>query len=443
MNILSGYRSLMKKIHDMPNRRFMRIGLPIAIATTLTASILMYNRLMTPDASASKPKVQSIKPIIGEDTSGYFSPFPGELLQENSSVEPSSESPGNYRISQKDAKRLDRFIIRIIKQVETRHNVVGSSYRHSQESNLDSDLIPETRNIPENSLEGKIFRAMSFDRQIGSVALKNGLPKSMIYGLGIRESGFDQKAVNPDGGVGVLQLMVPTALEMGIKNVFGNVFEVGPDYAHGSLMKGLVIRCGNDLKLLVKYDDRFDLVKSLEAGAAYLRKMKDRAMQLYPNRSDFEYNNMALLAYNMGPSVLENPKLALNALSIRHVWMARYYQWHSLKALRDNNLSYDHEELATLDGIFGLNYSMRKKRGNEVIDEYTVVVNPGDTPLSIAAGFNALMKHKKLYFRVSPENIELSSSSFAPGVKAYIPAVVKPTKAHGKTYNNKVARRQK
>ena len=144
----------------------------------------------------------------------------------------------------------------------------------------------------------------------GQIAERYGVEVDLILSLVKRESTFNPKAVSPNGAVGLLQLMPPTARELGLKvPSYQNVRKPTPN---------------------PNVDERFHPLKNLDAGVKYLHDML--------KRYDGDYS-LSLAAYNVGPgNVRKNGKLSRSAE--RHVGkvLDNYYQYKRDTALKNTDL---------------------------------------------------------------------------------------------------------
>ncbi len=132
----------------------------------------------------------------------------------------------------------------------------------------------------------------------------------LILALVKRESTFNPKAVSRNGAAGLLQLMPPTARDLGLKvPSYANVRKPRPDPS---------------------IDERFHPTKNLSAGVKYLHEMLERYHGDY---------SLALAAYNVGPgNVRQNRKLSRSAE--RHVSkvLEGYYQYKANADLKNRDL---------------------------------------------------------------------------------------------------------
>ena len=142
------------------------------------------------------------------------------------------------------------------------------------------------------------------------IAERYDIEVELLLALVKRESTFNPKAISPNGAVGLMQLMPPTARGLGLKvPSYKNVRKPTPN---------------------ASVDERFHPLKNLEAGVKYLHQMFDR----YDGDRD-----LSLAAYNVGPgNVRKNGKLSRSAE--RHVGrvLENYYQYKADAALKNTDL---------------------------------------------------------------------------------------------------------
>ncbi len=139
---------------------------------------------------------------------------------------------------------------------------------------------------------------------------RHGVEVDLILALVKTESNFNPKAISPNGAAGLLQLMPPTARDLGLKV---------PSYQN-------VRKPTSNPNI----DERFVPLKNLEAGVKYLADM----LQRY----DGDYS-LSLAAYNAGPgNVRKNRKLSRSVE--RHVSRVfdYYYQYKEDSALKNADL---------------------------------------------------------------------------------------------------------
>ncbi len=100
-----------------------------------------------------------------------------------------------------------------------------------------------------------------FEDLISAAAIKHNIPRETLTALVKRESNFDPNAIGDKGlAIGLCQMHPVACAEVG-----------------------------------ANWNDMYDPAKALDAGAAYLKKMLDRA------EGDMLW---ALAAYNQGPTVI-------------------------------------------------------------------------------------------------------------------------------------------
>ena len=168
------------------------------------------------------------------------------------------------------------------------------------------------KRVPDNTnrIANDTKAAKNAKSPTGQIAKRYGVEVYLILALVKRESTFNPKAVSPNGAVGLLQLMPPTARELGLKvPAYQNVKKPTPN---------------------PNVDERFHPLKNLDAGVKYLHDML--------KRYDGDYS-LSLAAYNVGPgNVRKNGKLSRSAE--RHVGkvLDNYYQYKRDTALKNTDL---------------------------------------------------------------------------------------------------------
>lgn len=167
--------------------------------------------------------------------------------------------------------------------------------------------------------QGKFERTYRWDRALDNAEEKYDIPKGLLKGLAMRESYGDPLKLNEsgDGGAGLFQFQPGTAKEYGLK-IYGNSNNTGKDKKNGNKLKRIVKEDKYNYKKLAKIDDRFNVNKSSNAAAKFLKNLYRR----------FGTWDRALSAYNRGTPA-RNPK------ATNHVRFIREYQNYYNK--RDKN----------------------------------------------------------------------------------------------------------
>lgn len=163
---------------------------------------------------------------------------------------------------------------------------------------------------PYETTQGKFERTYRWDRTIDGIEEKYEIPSGKLKALIMRESGGDPLKLNDsnDGGVGLAMFQPGTARDMGLK-VYGNSNTSGVDKKHGEEMRRLVKEYNHNYEELSQIDERFDVEKSAEAAAKYLKK----------NYLKYGSWDKALSAYNQG-------RPAPNASETKHVKAVNKYE---------------------------------------------------------------------------------------------------------------------
>jgi hypothetical protein len=150
--------------------------------------------------------------------------------------------------------------------------------------------------------EGRFQRTYRWDKILDETEQKYELPKGILKGLAMRESYGDPLKLNSrkDGGAGLFMFQPRIAKHYGLK-VYGDSNKSSADTAHGRQLKELITEKKYDYIKMAKVDERFDIRKSAEAAARYLRDdynkygSWDKALSAYnqgrpaPNAKDTEH----------------------------------------------------------------------------------------------------------------------------------------------------------
>jgi hypothetical protein len=144
---------------------------------------------------------------------------------------------------------------------------------------------------PYSSEQGKFERTYRYDVILDIVEGKYNLPKGILKGLGMRESGGDPLKLNGsgDGGGGFFMFSPGTAEAYGM-DVYGYSKKTGVDKKHGAELKILVKKNRLDYQKMSEIDERFNVEKSADAAGKYLRDLYNR----------YKSWDKALSAYNQG-----------------------------------------------------------------------------------------------------------------------------------------------
>ncbi len=163
---------------------------------------------------------------------------------------------------------------------------------------------------PYMTTQGRFERTYRWDKILDEIEDKYDLPRGILKGLAMQESYGDPLRLNEskDGGAGLFMFQPRTAKHYGLK-VYGNSNRSSADKNHGKELKELVREYNSDYQELAEIDERFDVRKSAEAAAKYLKEDFNR----------YGSWDKALSAYNQG-------KPAPNASETKHVKSVKHYQ---------------------------------------------------------------------------------------------------------------------
>jgi hypothetical protein len=164
--------------------------------------------------------------------------------------------------------------------------------------------------FPSKTEQGKFQRTYRWDDVLDKVEEKYDIPKGLLKGLAMRESYGDPLRLNEgkDGGAGLFMFQPRTGKAYGLK-VFGSSNRSSADTIHGKELRKLIAKNKNDYTKMAKIDERFDVKKSADAAARYLKDGYNK----------YKSWDKSLSAYNQG-------KPAPNPESTKHVKAVRKYQ---------------------------------------------------------------------------------------------------------------------
>ena len=171
----------------------------------------------------------------------------------------------------------------------------------------------------DKTIEGKFRRTYRWDKILDEREEKYKIEKGLLKALAMRESYGDPLRLNEsgDGGAGLFMFQPGTAEYCGL-DVYGNSDKMGVDKSHGKELKELIKENRNNYEKMAKIDERFDVYKSSDAAAKFLKR-------LYNKHNSWD---KALSAYNMGQPARSSSKTS-------HVKNIREYQRYYNK--RDKN----------------------------------------------------------------------------------------------------------
>jgi hypothetical protein len=186
------------------------------------------------------------------------------------------------------------------------HKGGGSSAIHDYQSKEDSSAIKSHI----YSTDGRFDRTVRWQKVIASAESKYQIPPCLVAGLIMQESMGNPLQVNTtnDGGAGLMMFQPGTAQEYGLKT-FGSSKKTGRDTNHGQVIFEMLQAEGFDYNRIRKKDERFDIEKSIYAGAKFLSELHGR----------FGTWDKAVSAYNRGTP-------ALIPMNTKHVRLVKNFQ---------------------------------------------------------------------------------------------------------------------
>jgi hypothetical protein len=157
---------------------------------------------------------------------------------------------------------------------------------------------------------GRFLRTSRWHNTIRKAEQRYHIEENLIAGLIMQESMGNPLELNSmnDGGAGLLMFQPGTARQYKLKT-YGSSNATGRDVAHGKQLLNIVIQKKFNYPELSGMDERFNVEKSINAGAQFLSDLYDRHHSW----------DKALSAYNRGtPSYFP--------AASRHVRLVRQYQ---------------------------------------------------------------------------------------------------------------------
>lgn len=212
----------------------------------------------------------------------------------------------------KSAPRVTTSVVRMTTSVKERATSTINKKETSVQRREQTETKSPPKRAPDNTkqIANDTKAAKNAKSSTEQIAKQYGVEVDLILALVKRESTFNPKAISRNGAVGLMQLMPPTAQDLGLKlPSYQNVRKPTP---HPSV------------------DERFDPLKNLEAGVRYLHEM------LKKYNGDY---GLSLAAYHAGSgNVRKNGKLSPQ--TERHVGkvLKSYYQYKRDATLKNADL---------------------------------------------------------------------------------------------------------
>ncbi len=316
---------------------------------------------------------------------------------------------GNFRY---DGERILNSFARestkeaIIEEEDSNLDITPESLENMVSKELDMGAVRESNKF---STKGRFLRTYRWDQIIADAETRHSIEPGLLAGLAMRESYGNPLELNSnyDGGAGLYMFQPGTARRMGLK-IFGNSRATGRDRNHGLRLKHFVAGNRWDYDKLARADERFDVEKSSDAAARYLRGMYDRHGSW----------DAALSAYNRGNPV-SNPRVT------SHVKMTRAYQRHYLEQKRQLGSKVGNDVLAELrkENDFDFSFVNKNSTGKHV---FRYNVRSGDNATLVADNFNRWddksgdSYHDVDYAAVSDNNGKHVGSDIHPGRQVYV-----------------------
>lgn len=289
------------------------------------------------------------------------------------------KSQNSYHNLQALTSRAHGFVERVIhtEEISPGEELV---LQESVPEDLKTAVSPnDLRKYSIRSTKGKFLRTARWSYEIEEAEKARGIETGLLAGLIMRESMGNPLQLNfgNDGGAGLMMFQPGTARAYNLQ-IHGNSRITGRDRAHGDELLKLVRAHNYDYPSLSSLDERFDVEKSIMAGAHFLSDLKRR----------FGNWDAALSAYNRG-------RPARNPLGTNHVREIRSNQKYYLRHIAETEVKAikaeeaEEKEIAIKNPLPNNNYGFRRIRTTH--DGYDIIKfrdTPGDTPLNVVTAFN-------------------------------------------------------
>ena len=154
-------------------------------------------------------------------------------------------------------------------------NAYYSYYSEPVFENL--NMIGNVTDYGVDNEDGKISRAMRFKNVADAVQRHYGIkPKNLILAMVCQETGGADLLPNSsdDGGIGLCHMQGSTAYTFGL-HTYNNCNELVCT-EDGEKLRALIQECGRDLKKLITYDDRFNVLLNLDAVGRILAESNQK-----------------------------------------------------------------------------------------------------------------------------------------------------------------------
>ena len=188
--------------------------------------------------------------------------------------------------------------------------LIGLTYFNCNiEEESNQKIIPKIT-ASASTTHGKYERTYRWDKILDEKEEKYKIEKGLLKGLAMIESYGDPLRLNEssDGGAGLFMFQPGTAKYCGL-DIYGNSNKTGKDKEHGKKLEKVIRENKYNYEKMEEIDERFDVYKSSEAAAKFLKA-------LYGKHGSWD---KALSAYNRGTPA-KYPCLT------NHVHFTRKYQ---------------------------------------------------------------------------------------------------------------------
>jgi hypothetical protein len=168
-------------------------------------------------------------------------------------------------------------------QMVTKEDLLQDDTQYLKQSQTLSNMIPkgfnwsQIENTSIHSTVGKYYRTSRWEEAMRNSARRYGIPDGLLQGTAMQEGGGNPLQLNyaNGGDAGNFQFMPGTAQQYGLK-VYGNSKNTRTDRNYGRKLQQFLKENDYDYDKISKIDERFDVEKSADAAARYLKDLNNK-----------------------------------------------------------------------------------------------------------------------------------------------------------------------
>lgn len=289
-----------------------------------------------------------------------------------------------------DAKRMIKASMRNLPTDINYESLANASMLSKEQLVFDNSKLAKKRNVKlfdpneflkyhRKSLEGRFYRTFRWHHLIEEAEKRYGIPQGLYAGKLMRESCGDPFALGEakDGGAGLPQFQPGTAQDMGL-HTYGESKNTHVDRNHYYKLVDMMRNLEYDYDEIRKKDERFDIVKAIDAGAKY-----------FANRKQSRNNTWheAISAYNLGTPANKR-KHPVSLYNTNHVQYVLHYQIRYLEMAKQHGIEVDENYLDSLKRAQDWDFEdleTTNSKGKQVIKYYN---KPSESHGAVACRFN-------------------------------------------------------